>query len=75
MAQYYYFTDTGKWKYEGEGAGIPEGFTGRLSHGFLAGINGGRMPGISGTGKDYTIVIIDKDTYPRLVWGPRASHA
>ena len=73
MAHYYYFTDTGKWKYEGLGADIPEGYIHPLTHNFLAGINGGKMPGIAGTGKDYTIVVISKDTYPRLVWGPRKS--
>ena len=75
MATYYYFSDTGKWKYEGNGASIPKGHVGSLTHDFLAGLNGGSMPGISGTGKDYTVVIIDEASYPRLVWGPRQSKA
>ena len=66
MAKYLYFTATGKWKYDGEGESIPTGYVGVVNHDFLIGLNGGRMPGITTDGKDYTIVIIDEGTYPRM---------
>ncbi len=72
-AKYYYFADSGQWKHQGDGVGIPKGFVGAVNHDFLAGLNGGSMPGISGSGKDYTVVIISEDNHPRLVWGWRIS--
>lgn len=65
-ATYYYFKPSGKWKYDGEGKSIPADYVGRLTHDFIYQLNGG-MPGITGDGKYLTIVIIDPDSWPRLI--------
>lgn len=66
MANYYYFKRSGKWKYNGEGASIP--IDGKaLTHERIAELNGGRMPGISTSGRDFTVVVIDEESFPRMV--------
>ena len=65
-ATYYYFKPSGKWKYDGEGVSIP--MDGReLTHDRLRELNGGSMPGIVSDGKDFTIVIIDPESFPRMI--------
>lgn len=65
-ALYLYFKPGGKWKYEGYGANIPiDGSS--LTHEKIAQLNGGEMPGISGTGLEYMIVVLDPASYPRFV--------
>lgn len=67
MANYYYFKpNSGKWKYDGEGSSIPmDGL--KLTHDRIAELNNGSMPGIISDGKDLTIVIIDEESFPRMV--------
>ncbi len=68
MAQYYYFKPTGKWKYDGEGKSIPESmWAQRLTHDAICELNNGLMPGIITDGKDLTLVIIDDDSFPRMI--------
>lgn len=67
MAQYYYFKPSGKWKYEGEGLGIPEGVW-KVNHDFLRHLNNGKMPGIITSAKDFIVVVIDEDSFPRLIF-------
>ena len=65
-AEYFYFKPGGKWKYDGKGASIPiDGHS--LTHNCIRELNGGKMPGITGDGKSYTIVIIDPESYPRMI--------
>ena len=68
MAKYYYFKPTGKWKYVGEGKGIPKSMWAyRLTHDDIRKLNDDKMPGISTDGKDLTLVIIDDDSFPRMI--------
>jgi hypothetical protein len=68
MANYYYFKPrSGKWKYDGEGASIPADGA-PLTHDRIADLNGGSMPGITSDGKDYIVVVIDEESFPRLVF-------
>lgn len=68
-AKYYYFKPSGKWKYEGEGESIPKDLeaVAPLTHDAIRELNRGEMPGIRGDGKYYTIVIIDEESWPRLI--------
>lgn len=65
-ATYLYFKPTGKWKYEGFGATIPvDGIA--VTHERLLELNDGHMPGISSLGYEYTIVVIDPSSQPRMI--------
>lgn len=68
VASYLYFQTGGKWKYEGWGASIP--IDGKaLTHERIRELNGGSMPGITSFGFEYTIVVIDPSSFPRMVLG------
>lgn len=74
-AQYFYFKrNSGKWKYDGYGVSIPES-TFNLTHARLYELNGEQMPGIRGRGEDYIVVIIDPNSWPRLVFPPETHPA
>lgn len=68
-ATYYYFKPSGKWKYSGEGVSIP--MDGKeVTHQRIWELNGGSYPGINSTlegGNLYIVVVIDPDSFPRLV--------
>jgi hypothetical protein len=66
MAQYLYFKPSGKWKYDGYGATIPSDGQ-RITHDRIREANDGKMPGITGDGKEFTIVIIPQDSFPIMV--------
>lgn len=65
-ATYLYFKPRGKWKYQGRGASIPDDGH-ELTHRRILELNGGRMPGILGNGEEFTIVVIDPRSWPRMV--------
>lgn len=65
-ADYYYFNPGGKWKYHGKGENVPNvGKT--YTHDMLRELNDGAMPGIASDGKSMTVVVIDPDSFPRMV--------
>lgn len=75
-AEYLYFTPYGKWKYSGTGASIPmNGQT--ITHEYIWGLNGGNFPGITSsldTGCYYTIIVVDPESFPRMIMSDRLSH-
>jgi len=68
-AAYYYFKPSGKWKYEGQGESLPMPLPRgqNLTHDYVRKLNRGTMPGITGDGKCFILVIIDHDSWPRLI--------
>lgn len=76
-AQYHYFKPSGKWAYSGEGEPIPQGWF-KLSHERLRNLNGGSMPGIISDATEYYVVVIDENSYPRMLppvktWGSEST--
>lgn len=76
---FYYFKPGGKWKYEGEGVfptyentNTPEGSWLDVNHESIFKANG-CMPGIVGSGKHYTVIVIPMPHceaqfgYPRMI--------
>lgn len=69
MIKYLYFKPSGKFAYEGEGESIPKAMWGdTITHDLLAQINGDKMPGIDGDGKYLYVLVLDDDSWPRLVY-------
>lgn len=71
FATYHYFKPgSGKWYAEGTGATVPiDGMN--ATHDSLYVLNGGRMPGITGDGKDFDVVVLDPTSFPRMVHAVR----
>lgn len=69
---FYYFNPRGKWKYHGEGVFPKIESIEAMTHAEIASENDG-MPGISGNGKHFDVVVVPRDhcehrfAYPRMV--------